>query len=131
MKFLSTYFEEHLRTAPFKLTLESDCLELCFRTAAFKTILTGNITNIPVAFKSAVETQFYAYVVFIFKLALLFESRFRMFIINGYYTKKQTIVVLGLLVLFGSCLGLTMVSALSEISDVNDKCFKVYTDVHN
>ena len=29
---------------------------------------------------------------------LSFEPRFRMFIINGYYTKKQTLVVLRLLV---------------------------------
>ena len=41
--FLDSYF--------FKLTLESDCLELCFWRVAFKTILTRNITKIPVTFK--------------------------------------------------------------------------------
>ena len=40
-KFLqNTYFEEHLRTAATELFLRSDCLELCFWTVAFKTILT-------------------------------------------------------------------------------------------
>ena len=34
----------------FKLTLGSDCLELCFCAVAFKTIL-KNTTEIPVAFK--------------------------------------------------------------------------------
>ena len=34
-------------------------------------------------------------------------------------------------ILFDSYLELTMVSALTEISDINDKCFKVYTDVKN
>ena len=34
-------------------------------------------------------------------------------------------------ILFGSCLELTMVSALLQISYVNDKCFKVYTDVND
>ena len=38
--YKNTYFEEHLRTAASEITLESDCLELCFRTVAFKTILT-------------------------------------------------------------------------------------------
>ena len=38
--FESTYFEEHLRTAASKLTLESNCLKLRFWTVAFKTILT-------------------------------------------------------------------------------------------
>ena len=38
--FKNTYFEEHLRTAASTLTLESDCLELCFCTVAFKTIQT-------------------------------------------------------------------------------------------
>ena len=34
-------------------------------------------------------------------------------------------------ILFDSYLKLTMVSALTETSDINDKCFKVYTDVNN
>ena len=38
--FKNTYFEEHLRTAASELTLRSDCLDLCFWTVAFKTILT-------------------------------------------------------------------------------------------
>ena len=38
--FKNTYFGEHLRTTASELTLESDCLELCFWTVAFKTILT-------------------------------------------------------------------------------------------
>ena len=33
-------FEKHLQTAALKLTLRSDCLELCFWTVPFKTILT-------------------------------------------------------------------------------------------
>ena len=45
---------------------ESDCLELCFCRVAFKTSLTGNITKIPVTFKSELETLFDAYVVFMF-----------------------------------------------------------------
>ena len=40
-KFLrNSYFEEHLRTAASGLTLQNDCLKLCFWTVAFKTILT-------------------------------------------------------------------------------------------
>ena len=35
----------------FKLTLGSGCLELCFWTVPFKTILIGNIKKLPVAFK--------------------------------------------------------------------------------
>ena len=42
-RLLDSYF--------FKLTLGSDCLELCFWEVAFKTILSINITKIPVAFK--------------------------------------------------------------------------------
>ena len=38
--FKNTCFEEHLCTAASELNLESDCLELCFWTVAFKTILT-------------------------------------------------------------------------------------------
>ena len=34
-------------------------------------------------------------------------------------------------ILLDSCLELTVVSALAEISDVIDECFKVYTDVNN
>ena len=34
-------------------------------------------------------------------------------------------------ILFDSYLKLTMVSASTETSDINDKCFKVYTDVNN
>ena len=34
-------------------------------------------------------------------------------------------------ILFDSCFELTMVSALTEISETNDKCFKVYTGVNN
>ena len=41
-RLLDSYF--------FKLTLGSDCLELCFWAVAFKTIL-KNTTEIPVAFK--------------------------------------------------------------------------------
>ena len=52
--------------AASELALESDYFELCFWTVAFKTILTGNITKIPVAFKSEIETQFDAYLIFIF-----------------------------------------------------------------
>ena len=37
--FQSNYFEEHLRTAAFELTLWSDSLELCF-WIAFETIVT-------------------------------------------------------------------------------------------
>ena len=45
-KFLqNTYFEEHLRTAATELFLRSDCLELCFWTVAFKTILTHKNTS--------------------------------------------------------------------------------------
>ena len=36
----NSYFKEHLRTAASGLTLQSDCLKLCFWTVAFKTILT-------------------------------------------------------------------------------------------
>ena len=40
-KFLGdTYFVEHMRMAASGLTLRSGCLELCFFTVAFKTILT-------------------------------------------------------------------------------------------
>ena len=40
-KFLrNSFLKEHLRTAASELTLRSDCLELCFWAAAFKTILT-------------------------------------------------------------------------------------------
>ena len=40
-KFLrNTYFKEHLLTAASKLTLRSDCFELCFWTVASKAILT-------------------------------------------------------------------------------------------
>ena len=35
----SNYFEEHLRTAAFEVTVGSDCLGLSFWKAAFKTIL--------------------------------------------------------------------------------------------
>ena len=37
--FKDTYFEENLHMAAFELTLQSDCLELCF-WIAFKTIST-------------------------------------------------------------------------------------------
>ena len=72
--FRSTYFEEHLRTAASELTLEGDCLELCLWTVAFKTILTRNITKIPVAFKPEIQTQFGAYVVFIFNPCASFRT---------------------------------------------------------
>ena len=36
----NTYFEEHLRTAAFEVTLRSDCLGFSSETVAFKTILT-------------------------------------------------------------------------------------------
>ena len=49
--FKKTYFEEHLHTAASELTLESDCLEICFWTVACSITLTGNITKIPFAFK--------------------------------------------------------------------------------
>ena len=40
-KFLrNSFLKEHLRTAASELTFRSDCLELCFWAAAFKTILT-------------------------------------------------------------------------------------------
>ena len=64
--FKNTYFEEHLRTAASELTLESDCFILCFWTVVFKTILIGNITKIPVAFKSKLLTQFGGFFAFIF-----------------------------------------------------------------
>ena len=35
----NTYFQEHLRMAAFELTLESACLEPCFWTVPYKTIL--------------------------------------------------------------------------------------------
>ena len=38
--FKNTYFEEHLRKAASELTLEIDCVELCFWTVAFKTVVT-------------------------------------------------------------------------------------------
>ena len=38
--FKNTHFEERLRAATSELTLEKDCLETCFGTAASKTILT-------------------------------------------------------------------------------------------
>ena len=37
--FKNTYVEEHLVTAASELTLESDCLELCFWIVTLKTIL--------------------------------------------------------------------------------------------
>ena len=43
--FKNIYFKEHLCTAASELTLQSDCLELCF-WIAFK----SNITKIPVTF---------------------------------------------------------------------------------
>ena len=36
----NTCFEEQLLTAASEVTLESDCLRLCFWKVAFKTILT-------------------------------------------------------------------------------------------
>ena len=38
--FVRLCFEKHLKTAALKLTLRSDCLELCFWTVPFTTILT-------------------------------------------------------------------------------------------
>ena len=55
--------------AASELTLESDCLELCSWTVAFKTIFSKSSRSVTPA--------------------LPFEPRFRMFIINGYYTKSK------------------------------------------
>ena len=66
-----TYFEEHLRTAPSELTLESDCLKLCLLTvASFK----HNSPNMPSLYLTP---------------TLSFKPRFRVFIISGYYTKSK------------------------------------------
>ena len=55
----------------FKLTLGSDCLELCFWTVAFKTILILNLTS-----------------------KLSFEPRFRVLIIIVYYKKSERLLSL-------------------------------------
>ena len=79
----------------FKLSLESDSLELWFWTVGFKTILShnDNITKL-----SGLNTIGRISLSLNLTLKLSFEPRFCMFIVNGYYTKKQTLVVLRLLV---------------------------------
>ena len=84
-RFLDSYF--------FKLTFGSDCLELYFWTVAFKTnqkyqsisnqSFKRNLAHMPCLNLTP---------------KLSFESCFRMFIITGYYTKKQTLELLGQLV---------------------------------
>ena len=84
-KFLrNTYLEEHLRTAASELTLRSDCLELCFWKIALKTTLTQyqSLSNQSFKHNSALMSSLYL------TPTLPFERRFRMLIINGYYTKR-------------------------------------------
>ena len=72
-------------TGFFKLTLGSDCLEPFFGPVAFKIILTQwycRNTNSLNMLSLNLTPKF------------SFTSRFRMFIINVYYTKKETLVVL-------------------------------------
>ena len=65
--FKNTYFEEHLRTDASELTLESDCLELCFWTVAFKTILNWKCYKNTNRFQTrSLETQLGANIVFVF-----------------------------------------------------------------
>ena len=59
--FKNTYFEEHLRTTASELTLENECLKLCFWTVAFKTILTRSYYKITSHFQAKG-----AYIFFIF-----------------------------------------------------------------
>ena len=77
-KLLDSYF--------FKLTLGSDCLELFFWTVSFKTI------QIQCYCKNTIRLQDHSHnLVHMLSLSstpkLSFESWFRMFIINVYFTK--------------------------------------------
>ena len=84
--FKKTYFEEHLHTAASELTLESDCLEICFWTVACSNsvILQKYLSLSNQSFKhnSALMLSLHL-------TPLHFEPRFRMFIINSYYTKSK------------------------------------------
>ena len=78
----------------FKLSLGSDSLELWFWTVGFKTILShnDNITKL-----SGLNKIRRISLSLNLTPMLSFEPRFRIFIINGYYTKKKTLVVFRLL----------------------------------
>ena len=82
-------FEEHLRTASSQLTLESDQLELCFWTVFQNHPDSVILQKKPVAFKPELEAHL-AEMLFLYLSPILsFEIRFRMIIINGYYTKSK------------------------------------------
>ena len=77
----NTYFEEHLRTSASEVTLGSDCLGLSFWRPLSKPCWLRNITKIPVIFKPELSLNSTP--------TLCFESRFPMFIINGYDRKSK------------------------------------------
>ena len=87
--FKNTYFEEHLRTAASELTLESDCFGTLFLNSRFQnhpeSILQKyqSFSNQSSKHNSAQMLSLYL------TTTLPFEPRFRMFIINGYYTKSK------------------------------------------
>ena len=84
------YFEEHLRTAAFEMILANDCLELCFWTVAFKTILTRYCYKNSSRFQTrTLNTILCICRFYIWLPTLPFGPMFRMFIINGYYTKSK------------------------------------------
>ena len=62
----STYFEDHLHTAAFEVTLGIGCLWLFSGESLSKPSRPSNITKIPVAFKPELETQFGKYTLFKF-----------------------------------------------------------------
>ena len=67
----------------FKLTLESGCLELCFKTVAFKNVLTQSFSSQGFKHKLAHMCSLNL------TPKLSFELRFCIFIINVYYTKSK------------------------------------------
>ena len=77
----NTCSEGHQRTVASEETLGSDCFGLSSQKVTFKTILTQNITKMPVAFKPEPSLNLTP--------TLYFEPKFPMFIINGYGRKAN------------------------------------------
>ena len=110
------YFKERLRKAACEVTLGSDCLGLSLWTVIFKIIL------ILQKYQSLSNQSFKHNLALMPSLnltpTLSFESRFRLFIING-YEKKQALVVLGLLV------GLALQICLATVEGINSLVYLI------
>ena len=84
----NTYFKEHLHTAGSELTLRSIVWNFV-SGSHLKPSRLSNITKIPITFKSKLSRKLGDMVFIYLIITLSSEPRFRMFIINGSYTKSS------------------------------------------